>query len=505
MSKYSNLPGIDVNIADGGLILPEDTRTESLLIIGKAGRPDAPKEPVLVRQSAELEALGFGSFVEDGKVNEIAAAWKAAHEAGNHRIYLMSMGKLEEGEIKDVDPNTLTTGEKFQFVQDALNGPLTDFSINHIVLTGAYANEKAEIDGLTLEYTSGVENEFQTEASVELNVVADTNDKVIINNDTLTLEVGEYQSVDEWIVELQSEIKKARLEGFTVSKVGEKVRISHGAQFTIGAGSTAIGAEAEVTSKSRGNFASLIAHYAEQQTLSNNSTIAYIGVVPPKSNSLRGVKTHVDELVSTHNQYSGYVQVVAAPELGYRIPGRSETHYMNGVVTYAATVSTLRPESAPTNKTIAGISGIRYNLSQRQLNELTGAKYVTFRLRGAQVIVTDGITTAPDRVLGGMIQESDYARLSTLRITQATTQMVRDLCEPFIGEPNRMPQYNALNATVKGGLEAMKAQGVIFDYRYTVVAKSGSLSEAVITLEIVPALEMRRITIDVSLRPQYLF
>jgi hypothetical protein len=64
-----------------------------------------------------------------------------------------------------------------------------------------------------------------------------------------------------------------------------------------------------------------------------------------------------------------------------------------------------------------------------------------------------------------------------------------------------MPQYNALNATIKGGLEAMKAQGAIFDYRFTVVARGGTLSEAVITLELIPAFEMRKISVNVTLRP----
>lgn len=504
MSKYSNLPGIDVNISDGGLIMPEDTRTESLLIIGQSRKADAPKEPVLIRQSADLEAQGFGGFVEDSEINKLAVAWKAAHEAGNHRIYLMSMGKLVGDNVEDVAYGALTEEDKFYFLQDALNGPLTDFSINHVVLLDAKSDVRVPLsESFNDQYGSGIENTYITENTVKTEITSD-NDTLVINGETVTLDEKDYADINALVVEVQDELRKSKLDSIKASSVDGKLRLSSDSKFTVGEGTTLFETPGEITSERHGNFASLLGGYAEQQTLSNNSTIGYIGVAEPEGNSLRVVKNHVDRLVSTHNEYSGYVQVVAAPELGYRIPGRSDTFYMNGAVTYAALTSTLRPESATTNKVVRGVSAIRYNLSQRQLNALTGAKYVTFRLKNNQVVVTDGITTAPDRILGGSVQASDYARLSTLRITQATTQTVRDLCEPFIGEPNRMPQYNALNATIKGGLEAMKTQGVIFDYRFAVNARSGSLSEAVVTLEIVPALELRRISINVNLRPQYL-
>lgn len=507
MSKYSNLPGIDVNIADGGLILPEDSRTESLLIIGQSRKVDAPKEPVLVRQSADLEAQGFGGFVEDSQINKLAVAWKAAHEAGNHRIYLMSMGRLdsESNEIEDVPYGDLSEEDKFYFLQDALNGPLTDFSINHVVLLDAKADVRVPLsEDFNPEYGSGIENTYITESTVNVNITSGENDVLVINGETVTLDAKDYENIDALVVEVQDELKKSKLDSIKASSVEGKLRLSSDSKFTVGASTTLFETIEDVTSERHGNFASLLGAYAEQQTLNNNSTLGYIGVDEPEGNSLRVVKNHVDRLVQTHNEYSGYVQVVGAPELGYRVPGRSDTYYMNGAVTYAALTSTLRPESATTNKVVRGVSAIRYNLSQRQLNALTGAKYVTFRLKNNQVVVTDGVTSAPDRIYGGSIQPSDYSRLSTLRITQATTQTIRDLCEPFIGEPNRMPQYNALNATIKGGLEAMKTQGVIFDYRFSVIARSGSLSEAVVNLEIVPALELRRITVNVNLRPQHL-
>ncbi len=64
-----------------------------------------------------------------------------------------------------------------------------------------------------------------------------------------------------------------------------------------------------------------------------------------------------------------------------------------------------------------------------------------------------------------------------------------------------MPQYNALNASIKGALEAMRSAGALNDYQFTVIANPSSLDSAKITLVLVPMFELRRIKVDVSLRP----
>lgn len=506
MAQYPNLPGIEVQIADGGLILPEDTTTQSLLIIAPSVKADAPKEPVLVRQSSDLEANGFGSFTEGGQVNPIAAAWKAAFEGGNRRTYLMSYGELnaETGEIADVDAIAMSVEDKFVFVQDALFGILADFPVQHIALVGVHADKEAQLVSLP-KNSEGVVHEFFAEGTAlvfPLTVTAATNDVIAVDGKTLTLTAKSYATAAALEEEIQSEIAVTGAE--LKVTVSNKVRLTSEKTFSLEAGTTAAGLVAgAATEKIAGNFALLAGQFAENQTLNHTATVAYVGASAPTGNTLSQVKAHVDKLVAIANDYSGYVQVVAAPELGYILPGRSELYFTNGVVTYAALVSNLRPESAPTNKRIYGVAGIHYNLSLRQLNALTGNKFVTFRLKNNQVVVTDGCTTAPDYFMGGTKQASDFARLSTLRITQAASQLVRDVTEQFIGEPNRMPQYNSMNATIKGALEGMKSQGAIYDYRFTVVARGGTLAEAVVTLELIPAFEMKKVSINVSLKPPY--
>lgn len=490
MAKYPNLPGIEVSIADGGLILPEDMVTQSILIIDKSNRPDAPKEPVLVRQSSDLVTMGFGTFIEGGKVNPIAASWKAAHDGGCRRIYLMAI----KGE---------TDKEQFESLQDALFGILADFTVDHIVVMNLYADKEVTLSELPV-VQEGVSNRHFAEGTAlkfPLTVEGTVDDVIVVGDKTLTLEAKVYQNADEVIAEIHDEVSKTGVEVKAISADGKILLVSE-TTFSLGEGTTALGFKAgNATQEIKGNYALLLGAFAEMQTENHGAVVAYIGASAPQGNSLAQVKAHVDKLAKSHNEYSGYVQVIAGPELGYILPGRGTMYFMNGAVTYAALTSTLRPESATTNKRVYGVAGAHYNLSPRQLNQLTGNKFVTFRVKGNQIVVTDGCTTAPSRFLGGNKMDSDFARLSTLRITQAAVQLIRELTEPYIGEPNRMPQYNAMSATVKGGLEAMKEQGAIFDYRFSITSRGGTLSEAIITLELVPAFELKRIQLNVSLRP----
>ncbi len=525
MANFTNLPGIEVNIADGGLILPEDTSTQSLLILAPSLVADAPGQPVLIRQSSDLVTFGFGTFVMNGEVNPIAAAWKAAFDAGNRRTYLMA--------VKGKDSK-----EQFANLQDALFGILADFTVDHVVLHGIFVDsEVADIKVEDLPEIEGIENfpnvpgivhyaemlHADAVLSAPIKVELDKTDKIVFSEGgvdrTATLAAvtydGQNKKIEDFLADIKSALAAATPAGtakLDVILVDGVLTIVSDKPITLKAETTApLGIKPGVSKREKhdtgtihvGNFAQLLADYAEVQTLTHNAVLTYIGTSAPVDNSLANVKRHVDKLAKLDNEYSGYVSVVACPEFGYNLPGKSSLHYMSSAVSYAGLTSTLRAESAPTNKRVPGVASIHYNLSLRQLNLLTGQKYVTFRLRNNQVVCTDGITTAPDYFVDGVKRTSDYSRLSTLRITQAATELVRTVCEPFIGEPNDFPRFNSLNATIKGGLEAMKTEGAIRDYRFTVLRRGNSLSECVVTLEIIPAFEMRKIQVNVSLRPNF--
>lgn len=210
----------------------------------------------------------------------------------------------------------------------------------------------------------------------------------------------------------------------------------------------------------------------------------------------------IDSETGQQKTVGQFINVVAMPELFF-VDAVIGTYSGSGAAAYAGLVSSLNPESAPTNKIIPNAIGMRYSLSPSQLNDLTGFRYVTFRQRhGGAIVVTDACTAASPLLDGS---KSDYSRLSTLRITFAAVNVVRSAAEPFIGEPNETPQHNALNTAIRSGLDSMKKAGALNDYRFSITAdiRQKILGEGSIDLEIIPALELRRIRVSVALRPTF--
>lgn len=531
--SYPNLPGIEVAVQDGGLILPEDGTTESVLIIAPCTKADAPSEPVLARQSADAVSY-FGDYTDkNGTVNPLVAAWKASFEGGNRRTYLLPLNGVGADAAAK-------TKDAFMKLHELFFGILADFTVDNVLVKDYFADTETgalvaadfanpddvesfpnvagvakyayKVTGQSLSYpvaiTTGVHDTFV------LNAGADT---------TFTLTAKAYDgttgsTLDDLATDIKAEITgNAGFANFNVVVEGNAIVILGDKAFTYKAGATADASSTlkltanTVAVKARheqgtlyvGNFAELLKDYCEDQTINHNTVKGFIGASAPTTNSLTDVKANVDRLVALSNEYSGHVSVVAGPELAYQVPGKASIYYANGLVTYAALVSTLKPESAPTNKPVGGVVGMNYNLSLRQLNALSGNKYVSFRVKNGAVYVTDGITTAPDIVVGGLVNKSDYTRLSTLRITHAAINLIREIADPFVGEPNGTPQRNALNSAVTAGLNAMKSAGAIVDYRFTIVQDrtSSVLGQSKVSLILVPAFENRKISVDVSLRP----
>ena len=513
------LPGVDVTVNDGGLILPEDTTTESMLIIAPSLVAGAPTEPVLVRQASELISYGFGDFYVGGQVNPVAAEWKAAQDAGNRRTYLVALQGADDK-------------AKFLFLHNLLFGVLADFDVDHVVLAGV----SADVEASGLQQSDFTAPEFATgfpvlpgmiitsyvvkgdAVSFPVTVTTGTKDTLILTvggtDKTVTLLSATYdgstKNLNTLVTDLNTELAKitpAKIKA--VAQDGQIILLSDTA-VTVKGGTIAsdlkLSGKTGVLEKNgqgtivKGNFAQLIGDFAERQTLQHNSVVGYIGVKAPIQTTMAAIKTHVDNLVARNNDFSPYVQVVA-DEVGIQMPLTNSLFFVSGATHYAALISQLPAQSAPTNKVLKGARAVRYSYSLRQLNALTGKKYVTFRLKNGSLIVTDGITTAPSIAYGGTVRSSDYARLSTLRITQTAVEVVREACDPFIGEPNQMPQYNALNAAIKGALEAMRVAGALSDYSFSVIADSQTLDRAKVTLSLIPMFELRRITVDVSLRP----
>ncbi|HDR4737004.1 TPA: phage tail sheath protein [Bacillus cereus] len=559
---YENLPGINVTLKDGGLIIPERGGSESILIIAPSLAKDAPEEPVLIRSSSELVQAGFGDFYVAGEVNPIAAEWKAATDGGARMVYLVALKEISleraaeleqyaidafvaagntlqeaQAKFKDVlvgSTEAVRIRRKFIYFYDLLMSDLLDFSVDHVVLKGVTLEDEAtnlvgeffpEVpNSEDFPYISGmVTSSYVMESNsivYPVEITTGTNDKLVVKVDgkdvTFTLPAKTYNGSTLTISDLVKDIKAvidADPTGIkaNVREDSGKIVLYFDAPASVQAGTTATGLQlgSKVASWKktsfgvihRGSFAQTVADYCSMKTLMKSAAIGYIGVKSPVDTKVSTIRKYVDELSKLDTEISPYLQVVGS-EVGVIMPTTNSIHYVNGATHYASLLSTLRKESAPTNKPVKGVKAIRFDYSLRQLSKLTSKKIVTFRLKDStQLVVTDGITTAPSIFTAGKVRESDFARLSTLRITQLAVQVVREAVEPFIGEANEMPQYNAMNTAIKSALEKIREAGAIQGYKFSIGNLGVYLDQATVTLEIIPAFELRRVEVQVNLAP----
>lgn len=203
-----------------------------------------------------------------------------------------------------------------------------------------------------------------------------------------------------------------------------------------------------------------------------------------------------------------YINVVAAPLRSITTQTRSlalavgasvssTSQNTDGAAAYAGLITSLAPQSSTTNKQIGGVTQLR-PLSASQANDLTGMRYVTLYNRTKGLTVASGITGSYN--VSRYIR-SDFTRLTTVRIVHSVVDLIRSVADKYIGEPNNAPQMNALDAEIDQVLLSMKGQGALNSYQFAISSTPDQrvLGELDINLTLVPAFEITRINLVVSL------
>jgi len=243
-----------------------------------------------------------------------------------------------------------------------------------------------------------------------------------------------------------------------------------------------------------------------------NETIGIIGVKPANTNSLSDVKTWVEKLtVADANDRlraanympvfaSRWVQVVAAePIISAATLGISSSdYYGDGTTVYAGLIASLSSQIATTNKFVGrGLSGLRYSLSSKQLNDLVSNRYVCFqnKPRRGIVVVKDVTAAAPG---------SDYDKLTTIRIVKLVMDVVRDVSEPYIGDVNTAYKRNAMYTAINKSLGAMTSASnqILRDYEFTIAATAEEQRLGIVNVQmtLVPVFCTERVLVTVRLR-----
>lgn len=268
------------------------------------------------------------------------------------------------------------------------------------------------------------------------------------------------------------------------------------------------------------NFAYELGLFCAIASYKNKSTHGAIAMKPLRDTTLSSIQKYAKYLTAYKNLYflkgaDGSDLIDAAGDkmdLGKFIsvcagPGIMFSHSVNALkegnaaAMYMGFNSTLQPQSAPTNKKIQGSTGLKYNFSNSQLNDIVGNRFVTFGLKYsstgqslAGAFCIDGPTAARPG--------SEYARLTTVKVIRTVADNMREVADPYIGEANTIEQRNALSAAISKRLDILVEKGVILDYSFNLVATVADqlLGQASLELGIVAPQELRKITTVIGLK-----
>ncbi len=545
LNKYPNLPGILTEFKDGGLQLrvdPSPPPTESILLLGTA--VDGPVGVPVAVDPTTYEMV-FGKGVDkNGRANGatlpigfeeawiagcrdirlmrisgtpamVVAEHKDAINGEGIRIATVNGGKLYNDAKLIVEEITEEVGEEQVVVgtivklelppakRRLLSDPPLEYSSEKYATLYELA-EAINLDPDNTIFRAEVDEGFAEKETKSLRATGTEGKQFEGGDDELELTKDE-------MFELLSGKRDA--EGNLIEEGAYQLLENYTVDWIVPLG---VYADDELTDPKK-NFAQQLAMACAYISVRQNTTYGVIATKSPKNTNLKAISEHVEDLLARRNDYyildkygdviydlegkpfdiGQYIHVLAGPDVVVR-NSRLGLYSTNSPVIFAAMMTTMRPGSSPLNKQVPGVLALRHTYSNAQRDSLTAARYVTYKTKnnGAIVAVEDSMTCAQPG--------SDYARTSTCRVVKAAVDMVKAACEPFLGEPNTLHNRNAMAAAIDKRLEQIKESGDLSDYGFNILASINDLilGKANIELTLVPAFELRQITVVVRLTPE---
>lgn len=205
-------------------------------------------------------------------------------------------------------------------------------------------------------------------------------------------------------------------------------------------------------------------------------------------------KSNGNNMLDKDNLPYAIGQNVSLTAMQYTVTtGNNYTYTTNGASGYAGMVSTLAADATSTNQSI-NINNPAYSLSNYQITKLTAKGVVTIKDSATKgTVVTDGVTLAP--------VDSSYRRLSTTRIINYISRLLKEAVEPYIGRTDNLATKNSINTSVKSTLNKLVGSIIdSYDFRVTSTAEEQRLGIIRIEYSIVPFNEIRQIfnTIEIT-------
>ena len=310
---------------------------------------------------------------------------------------------------------------------------------------------------------------------------------------------------------------KRNADGYLIEQGAYQILENYHVDYIYPAG---VYADAKQTVNKNSSFHHELALLCAVLTYRTKMTHGFIDVKPNSNTTLVGIQKYVDKLLTYDNNHymkdsdgneivdaegnkmdiGWYTSIVVGPE-PIMVSNTLGTWYGSPAIAYAALNASLKPESAPSNKALPGVKGMKYKFSNKQMNELVGNRMVVFKLKGEGTATASSIPYVVDGCTAGNAN-CDYRRIATVKVVTDVVDQIREVSDPFLGEPNTVEQRNALSALISKRLTYLLNQGEIQYYAFEINAtiQQVLLGECTISLTLVVPQELRKITTVVALR-----
>lgn len=446
MSVYSNLPGTSVEITDQGLKLSRASTGPKVVLLGFTTSTDTSAEayvPYALSEGSLTTAYRIFKNA-DGTPSELCKALLEAHIAGARNIEIMNILPSASGDSTSAD-------DRYGYLEKAYEN-LFNSDPDIIVPVNAHLDETVSDDGdfnRNFGYQLANFCYLATENNNTCMGILGVNGPVTDEDDTPTID-----EMESWVADLETYVNASGYNG------------------TTDANSDGVPENYCFVATSDGHMPSTFTGGDVLDAKGNRVDIgSYISVVAGavRANNEAGAKLY--------------------PTTGY--------YNSDGAAAYAGLVASLPFYSAPTNKVIDGLT-MQNQISYSQANRLCGSRYVAVFEKPKGVVAASAMTGAYNI---SQYYRSDFVRLTTVRIVHTAINVIREVCDKFIGEPNNAPQRNAMGAAIESALAGLRDEGALRRWDYTIYSTPADqvLGRAIIELTLVPAFELQQIVVYVSL------
>lgn len=518
--NYS-LPGVELELQDGGLSA-STAEEQTVLIIGpttntttKSDDTESDKrvlDPIVIKGKSSFgKGVALGEYTTS---NSIARGYKQVNDiraGGISAIPLPADSVIFNNEAETVEIKAEKRLKAWMLLHDIMGSLKNNSVYDAVVFKNMYPEDykiedvpviainylKDALDGKVTTKLTNFEINDGTVICVAPDATIETNNVKKVEYITITEEVGEEPNKTKKETNiLPFSFVTLKVANDTVTIDTDKCyipEVNDDPFYSEHVSGELVGTkdkDKELITKTF-DLAELVAGFCFITSITNKQILGFMSIKPPVENDIVSIKKWVE--AAPIAIYNGYLQLIAAPTAAFSFEATGYTDTVEAA--YCGLVESLNSESSTTNKAIPGIRAFDATLSSSQCSALSLKNYVTLRKRKGVYVVCDGLTTAG--------ADSDYTRLTTIRITNEVVESVRDVGDPYIGEPNTTASRNALQAQIKEMLAQMQAAGKISGFIDPELVCStqdiidGNLK---ILIAFFPVFELRRINLVIALR-----